>query len=754
MKYRILAFLLSVVGAIGQNIATVNRDRTYYPETYGAKPGDSNDDKTGLQNAINAAYTAGGGIVKLRAGVWEVSPLATGYGLLLKTGVTLEGEGDGTVIRFKSSTASAEPFEGIAPFGYNSVTAAYTAHEISIRNLKLECDGYLYSADNDHQYAHGLLGLVYTPKATVTNVTFGNVCYHQIEIQGSKNITISDCTFVGQTESSRIQIDTVGGSAGQRASVPNTYTADGVTIQNCRFAARNADGLTVSGSNFWMFELGHTSSATLIRNVSIIGCEFGCVYDADSTGTTYYGITSDSGSAGVFSRMENVRISGCRFLGNGTGNYTPIYMVISTTEDPSVDGFLVENNYFGAGVDCAGVKHAGGFLRCMLFGANTSGQGMNGGTTTSTDYSLRKNISVLNNRFFPRLVQGLGAHTSGYCDVVNVSAVLNATVEGNAIYYPPYAGAVSSANTGTDVLTVSTQHGLEIGDPILFNTISGLAFESATVLDSTTYYVSEIVTVTTFKVSATLGGASVNVTTSGTANWAPYLPTAGITTQCGFVLGQIANCSVRDNLVHYEHNTALASNLTYSYLFDFSGIETLGSTIGGGVEIINNRCMDVGSGDCQQGFKIYNGASTTTKYVKGRFAQNTVQGTFSTGTSLTGFPWWADSGTYTPTASAASNTTATPTVAQWQRNGDVVTVSGSVTLDATAGGAASFEATLPLASNFTQIYDAGGTAATGAVTENPAAISGVTANDTVKFDWVAVDTTSRVWYYTFTYQLK
>jgi len=756
MKRRILAFLMLAGVVSGQNIATVNRDRTYYPETYGAKPDDGVDDKTGIQAAINAAYTAGGGIVKLREGVWDVIPLATGYGLLTKTGVSLQGEGPGTVIRGKSSTSSLA-FELVAPFAYNSATAAYGAHEVDIRDLKLECDGYLYSGDNDHQYAHGLLGLVYTPKATVTNVTFGNVCYHQIEIQGSRNVTVRDCTFIGQSESSRIQIDTIGGSAGQHASVPNTYTSDGVVFQNCRLAARNVDGITVLGQNTWMVELGHTSSATMIRNVTFTDCEFGPVYDADSTGTTYYGITSDSAGAGAFSRIENVRFSGCRFFGNGVGNYSAIRLLpsISADPDPSFDGFTVDNCYFGPGIDCAGMKHGGGFLYCINFGAGTSGNAMDGGTTTSTDYSLRKNIVISNNRFFPQLCQGRGAHTAGYCYVMSLTACANAVVENNGIYYPPNGGAVSSANTSTEVITVSTQHGLEVGDAIKFNTISGLAFEGATVTSGTVYYVSDVVSSLTFKVSATLGGASVNVTTSGTANWLTYLA-ATITTQCGMVIGQIPNCTVRNNLIHYEHDTQTSNTIFYGMLMDFSGIETLGSTVGGMVEITGNRIMETGAGSGQQAFKIYNGASTTTKYVKGRVEGNTVAGTWSSGTTLTGFPWWAPSGTYTPTASAASNldSAATPTVAQWVRNGDVVTVSGSFTADATAAGAASFELTLPLASDLKQIYDAGGTAATGAIAERPAVISGTVTNNTVKFDWIAQDTTSRVWYYTYTYQLK
>lgn len=69
------------------------------------------------------------------------------------------------------------------------------------------------------------------------------------------------------------------------------------------------------------------------------------------------------------------------------------------------------------------------------------------------------------------------------------------------------------------------------------------------------------------------------------------------------------------------------------------------------------------------------------------------------------------SGTYTPTVSAGLNTSArTPSVCQWMRVGNVVTVSGMVTVTITANSATtSIAVTLPIASAITSSNEASGT---------------------------------------------
>lgn len=112
-------------------------------------------------------------------------------------------------------------------------------------------------------------------------------------------------------------------------------------------------------------------------------------------------------------------------------------------------------------------------------------------------------------------------------------------------------------------------------------------------------------------------------------------------------------------------------------------------------------------------------------------------------------------GTYTPTSSAAANLAANPTMteAQYLRVGNTVTVSGRFTADPTAAGAASFELTLPVASNIGAAEDAAGVAFSGSIAGQGAEITGSVANNTAIVSWVAVDITSQLWSYTFSYQV-
>lgn len=112
-------------------------------------------------------------------------------------------------------------------------------------------------------------------------------------------------------------------------------------------------------------------------------------------------------------------------------------------------------------------------------------------------------------------------------------------------------------------------------------------------------------------------------------------------------------------------------------------------------------------------------------------------------------------GVYSPTRSAEANLDANVTMfeSQYLRVGNTVTVSGRFTADPTAGGAASFEIDLPVASNIGAVEDLAGVAFCGAIAGQGAQIEGSVANNTAVFTWVAVDTTSQSWSFTFTYQV-
>lgn len=129
--------------------------------------------------------------------------------------------------------------------------------------------------------------------------------------------------------------------------------------------------------------------------------------------------------------------------------------------------------------------------------------------------------------------------------------------------------------------------------------------------------------------------------------------------------------------------------------------------------------------------------------------------TISSGGGLTTSNWPAVAyGTFSPTATLVTNMDgATVTDVQWSRIGNIVTVSGRVTADATAPGAASFRINLPIASNLTAVNQLAGTAAATGVAGQSAGIQADATNDAALFKWVAVDLNSQEMMFTFTYQI-
>lgn len=109
------------------------------------------------------------------------------------------------------------------------------------------------------------------------------------------------------------------------------------------------------------------------------------------------------------------------------------------------------------------------------------------------------------------------------------------------------------------------------------------------------------------------------------------------------------------------------------------------------------------------------------------------------------------SGTYSPTISAPTNISgSSASTCQWMRVGNVVTVSGAVTIQPTSGvgAATAFSLTLPVASNLAAANQLGGSAAHNS---SPVVIQGNAANNVADFTWFSSTASSVVLPFTFTY---
>jgi len=113
------------------------------------------------------------------------------------------------------------------------------------------------------------------------------------------------------------------------------------------------------------------------------------------------------------------------------------------------------------------------------------------------------------------------------------------------------------------------------------------------------------------------------------------------------------------------------------------------------------------------------------------------------------------SGTYTPSLNNTTNVaSSTAAVCQYMRVGNVVTVSGTVTIDPTATGRIVMGFSLPIASAIAGANEVGGTfASSGTTTVNVGSVTGDATNDRATFDGIANDAASRVYGFSFTYRI-
>lgn len=113
------------------------------------------------------------------------------------------------------------------------------------------------------------------------------------------------------------------------------------------------------------------------------------------------------------------------------------------------------------------------------------------------------------------------------------------------------------------------------------------------------------------------------------------------------------------------------------------------------------------------------------------------------------------SGTYTPTLTNVTNVDASTAYScQYMRVGNVVTVSGRIAIDATATGPFEVRVTLPVASNFANANEAGGTfIVSGSAGFAGGSVYADVSNDVFVFNGVAAGTANLSYYFTATYRV-
>lgn len=249
---------------------------------YGAVSNET-DSRSKIQNALNAARDAGGGIVYIPSGLWNL-----GSGLRIYSNTTL--------LMSKFAYMRKE-YSGGSMMWNGDNGATYSGYS-GQSNIKIiggdwDCRGTAYptTPSNIFSFAHG-------DNIVIEQATFRNVGgYHAIEINSSKTVRIKDCKFIGfvdtgsRSYSEAIQIDGAFRASlfGEFGSYDKTVCKD-VIIEGCYFGISGFAG-TVAWPTGVGSHSADTDGSTLLaerwhEEIKVINNTF--------DGMTEYAIRSDA----------------------------------------------------------------------------------------------------------------------------------------------------------------------------------------------------------------------------------------------------------------------------------------------------------------------------------------------------------------------------------------------------------------------------------------------------------------------------
>ena len=159
---------------------------------YGAKPGDGVSDTDAIDEAINAVYEAGGGIVTMPAGDFDIKMTVmggVGYGLEMKDNVTLQME-KGTKLNVVPNSC-----------GHYEVLRIKNCKNIKVTGGQIIGDKSKHKKSGDENEGHGIMmgcaENVDISDMTIKNcwgdgIYIGNLSYDN---RGCNNVKITNCTI-------------------------------------------------------------------------------------------------------------------------------------------------------------------------------------------------------------------------------------------------------------------------------------------------------------------------------------------------------------------------------------------------------------------------------------------------------------------------------------------------------------------------------------------------------------------------------
>lgn len=208
-----------------------------YGRVFGVDPTYGNattEASTHIQARLDAANTAGGGIVDVQAGVYKVTtPLTIGSNTHLR--------GNGTVVFRRGANAQ----DVILLNKYDGTTGGYAqAKNITISGIEFDANGGTFTG-NHCNVAFGHAENIVIDRCHFRNNTS---TWHLLEINAARNVTIRNSVFSEHTSTSTngtemIQLDLPGVGAFPWFGPQDETVCENVVIEDCEFLSYNVSAI-------------------------------------------------------------------------------------------------------------------------------------------------------------------------------------------------------------------------------------------------------------------------------------------------------------------------------------------------------------------------------------------------------------------------------------------------------------------------------------------------------------------------------
>lgn len=237
--------------------------RVFNVRWYGAAGDGATDDTAAIQQALDEAANAGGGVVFVPPGTYLITSSLT-----IGSKTTLIGAAKNAVTIKKATYFEARMIRSKQGYNADGVTGYDGDHDIVIQNITWD-DNYTAGAPNTYGNA---IDMAHCERVRIINCHFKNIYWHAADLVGVKDVLIEGCSCedsYDQPAGSVFQIDQAGPGSQPGVNVDGTPCKN-VRVVNCRVW-----NCPVSAVHLYRGDADHIHEDILIQGNQIYNCANG-----------------------------------------------------------------------------------------------------------------------------------------------------------------------------------------------------------------------------------------------------------------------------------------------------------------------------------------------------------------------------------------------------------------------------------------------------------------------------------------------